>query len=150
MPYEIIVTADYSGDPDQIFARASQLSELEEAMKGIATYRGLPDTPIERGQTLQVDVTLFGFVTTKGHVMHIETLDFENRIIQSREHNPQVKKWDHTLSVQPGPSGTIWRDRVIIDAGWQGAFTARFARYVYRRRHQHREALKIQTSLRRL
>lgn len=119
MPTELTVTATYPGDPDEIFAQALSFWEMKDAIRGIATYHGLPDRDVAAGKTITVDVTLFGMFTTKDHVMFVEKLDRRNRLIQSREHNPGIRRSDHTLSVQPGAAGAIWIDRVIVDAGWQ-------------------------------
>ena len=79
--------------------------------------------------------------------MHVERLDPAARIIQSREHNASVSQWDHTLSVQPDKGGTIWTDTILIDAPRGAWATARFARFVYKRRHKHRRALAITTHI---
>jgi len=148
MPRTITVTAIYDGDPDVIFAQAIDLTEVQRAMQGLARYEGLPDGPICQGETYSVDITLFGVLKTRGHVMHVETLAPDHRLIQSREHNPQVRRWDHTLTVGPTPHGTLWTDRVMIDAGWQTALTARFAAYVYTRRHRFRQGRDITCTIR--
>lgn len=144
------IKAVHPGDPDRVFAEAMQFDELKSAMSGLATYDGLPDGAVaEEGQTYTVDVTLWGWLKNGGHVMHVERLDWEARLIQSREHNASVKRWDHCLTVEPHEQGALWTDRIVIDAGWQTPFTARFARYVYTYRHTHRSALSIEQSIRR-
>lgn len=143
MPRIITVSALYDGDPDEIFTQAIDLTEMQKAMQGLARYQGLPDTPISQGDTYTVDIILFGILKTKGHVMHVETLAPDRRLVQSREHNPQVRQWDHTLTVEPHPKGSIWTDRVAIDAGWQTPLTARFAAFVYTRRHRYRQGRDI-------
>jgi hypothetical protein len=150
MVTEVLITAHYPDDADPVFAQALHLAELKDAMSGIATYDGLPDRAIVEGDEFKVDVTLWGILKNKGHVMRVETLDFPARILQSREHNPNVKRWDHTLSVQPSGKGCVWTDRVIIDAGWNTFGTARFAKYVYSKRHKHRQALSVTAELRRV
>lgn len=150
MPTEITVSAHYNQDADAVFGQALNLAELKDAMSGIATYDGLPDGVVKEGDELTVDVTLWGFVKTKNHVMKVESLDIAARILQSREHNPKVARWDHTLSVQPDGDGCIWTDRVVIDAGWNTFGTARFAKYLYTKRHTHRKALSITAVLRKL
>ncbi|MCI5043456.1 MAG: hypothetical protein MRY72_02065 [Aquisalinus sp.] len=139
----ITVTALYDGNADAIFREAMNLSELVEAMSGLATYEGLPEEPAKEGETYTVDVTMWGFLKTRGHVMHVETLDYENRIIQSREHNPAIRRWDHNLSVQPLGDKVLWTDQIELDAGWRTFGAARFCAYVYQRRHKYRKALKI-------
>lgn len=150
MPRHLIVTATYPSDADQTFALACTFDELADAMKGLARYKGLPDGPARHGETYVVDVTLWGFLKTKGHTMFVETLDHANRTIQSREHNPNVKRWDHTLTVQPTETGCVWTDSVVIDAGWNTWGTTLFARMVYTRRHKHRGALSLTAQIKRL
>ncbi|WP_371170410.1 hypothetical protein [Aliiroseovarius sp. 2305UL8-7] len=147
MAYRIIVTATYPRDADTVFAEACEFSELVEAMKGIATYKGLPNEAVEEGKTYVVDVTLFGIIKNPGHTMFAERLDRQARIIQSRESNPSVSRWDHELSVQPRGSGAVWTDTVEIDASRGAWFTAQFARFVYTRRHKKRVAETLTSTI---
>ena len=137
------VKAYYDKDPDALFRDAMNFGELQEAMRGIAVYEGLTDGPARVGDTYTADVTFFGFWKTKGHVIHVEALDCKTRILQSREHNPSIQRWDHQISVQPENGTTCWTDSIIIDAGWQTFGAARFASFIYQRRHRYRKALKI-------
>lgn len=146
MPVLVKITALYDGDADEIFRGATEFAEMKDAMSGFAVYEGLSDQAAVEGETYTVDVTIWGIIKNKQHVMHVEKLDFENRIIQSREHDKMIARWDHNLSVQPAGDGRArWVDAVVIDAGWRTSFVARFAAYTYRRRHKHRKALDIRT-----
>lgn len=146
MPVLVKITALYDGDADEIFRGATEFSEMQDAMSGFAVYEGLPDEAAAEGETYTVDVTIWGVIKNPQHVMHVEKLDFENRVLQSREHDKMISRWDHNLSVQPVEGGRArWVDAVVIDAGWRTGFVARFAAYVYRRRHKHRKALSIST-----
>ena len=148
MPIIVTISAYYAGDADQIFASALQFSEMEDAMRDLATYSGLPVSgTASQGDTFMVDVTFWGFLRVKGHQMHIERLDPVNRVIQSRECAPGIRRWDHHLSVQPVDGQVCWTDTVRIDAGWKTAFVARFAAYVYGRRHSFRRAIKVERML---
>ncbi len=138
------VTALYDSDPDEVFASALQFDELLDAMSGLAVYEGLPPgTVAEEGKTYTVDVTFWGLIKMKGHVMHVEKLDKANRVLQSRESGNGITRWDHHLSVRPENTCARWVDRIVVEAGWQTPFVARFARFVYTRRHKHRQALEI-------
>lgn len=144
MAKTVTITALYDADPDALFASALCFSEMADAMAGLATYSGLPasDTA-EEGDTIVVDVTLWGLFTQKGHTMFIERLDREARIIQSRESGAGIKRWDHRLSIQPEGPLACWTDTIVIDAGWRTAIVSRFAAYMYARRHRHRRAKAI-------
>ncbi len=75
------ITARYHGNADDIFREALTFEEMTDAMKGLASYDGLPTGPVKEGETYAVDVTMWGFLKTKGHVMHIEKLDIKNRVL---------------------------------------------------------------------
>ena len=138
------IVALYDADPDVLFASALSFSEMTDAMAGLATYDGLPESgTVNQGDIITVDVTFWGIFKQKGHRMMIERLDPANRIIQSRETSAAAKQWDHHLSIQPDAGLARWTDTIVIDAGWQTPIVARFARYMYARRHRHRKALEI-------
>ena len=143
MPHAVTLRAVYPQDPDTIFAECLHLGEMKQAMSAIARYDGLPDDEVKAGDTYTVDVVMWGFLRTKNHVMHVESLDRDARVLQSREHNPSVARWDHTLTLEPHPEGALWTDHIILDARWQTPFTARFCRYVYSHRHRVRGALSL-------
>ena len=144
MAARVEVTALYDADPDATFAAALNFDELMEAMSGLAVYEGLdPGTVAEEGKTYRVDVTFWGLLKMTGHTMFVEKLDVPNRELQSREGGNGIERWDHNLSVHPENGKARWVDRIDIEAGWQTPFVARFARFVYTRRHKHRKALDI-------
>ncbi len=141
------ISAFYPGDADAVFAEALRFEELEEAMRGLAAYEGGPTGEVKEGDAYSIDVTFWGVFKNKGHVIHVEKVDRANRVIQSREHNASVRRWDHNLSVQPDGDRVRWTDSIVVDAGWRTPFAARFAAFVYRRRHRHRRALEIRKQM---
>ena len=62
MPFEVTIEARSPRDADSVFAEALHPGEFVEAMRGLATYEGLPEVEIVEGMTCVVDVTLFGFL----------------------------------------------------------------------------------------
>lgn len=142
------VEAIYRKDPDRLFEEALELREMKDAMKGLASYDGLPDRPFVEGDRFETTVTLFGVLTNTDHVMEVETVDRQRRLVQSRETSPSFKRWDHTLTIEPCSGGSLWRDCVIIDTGWSTPLSARICRHLYRHRHRQRQALEIMTSIR--
>jgi hypothetical protein len=134
----------YDGDPDQIFSAACRFSEMVEAMAGFATYDGIPvDAVAHAGQVFDVDVTILRLFRIRGHRIRVETVDHENRRLQSRESGKGIRRWDHCLTVQPSGQHAEWRDLVVIDAGWRTPLVVRFAAMMYKRRHRHRRAKAI-------
>lgn len=148
MTKTIEIVADYCADPDQVFASALRFSEMAEAMSGLAVYSGFPESDTaKQGDTIVVDVAFWGIFKQRGHTMFIERLDRANRIIQSRESGQGIRRWDHRLSVQPHGRWARWIDTVVIDAGWQTSILARFAAYLYSRRHRHRKAQALSSRI---
>lgn len=143
MAAELLVQAWYDGDADARFEEARDYAGLAQSMAGLARYDGLPNGLAEQGDSFVVDVALFGRLRLAGHAIHVERLDPDARVIQSREGGPSVRRWDHTLTVAPAEGGCVWRDRVIIDAGWRTIGAVRFAAYMYAYRHRRRHALRI-------
>ncbi|MGR3321082.1 MAG: hypothetical protein ACU0DK_04030 [Pseudooceanicola sp.] len=147
MTRTVTTTAIYPEPPDAVFARARDLGDLTRAMTGLAAYEGMPDKLAEQGDRYEVDVTFWRVLRNPGHVIVVERVDPAARVMQSREHNPNVRRWDHTLTVAPHPEGSLWTDRVVIDAGWRTPVVARLCAHVYRHRHRARDGRDIATRI---
>lgn len=144
MQYVVDISAEYPGTPDTVFADARRFDDLRAAMRGLATYEGLPSGSVAReGETYVTDIVFWGLLPVTAHTIVIERVDPGARLMQSRERHRGVSRWDHRITVEPRGSGAIWRDEVMIEAGWQTPFVARFAAYTYRYRHRSRHALAI-------
>lgn len=144
------IEATHPGEPDELFAQAMQFDELQDAMKGMAKYRGFPTGGVAtEGETYVVDVTLWGLFPVTAHTIDMLRVDHGARVMESHERHKGVSNWDHTLTVGPGaaPGTSVWVDRVLIEAGWQTPMVARFARYVYCHRHRARQALSLSTRM---
>ena len=147
MPYIVTIHAHYDGDADVIFDQALNFAEMVDAMSDIAVYDGIPDGCAVQGMTVTADVTFWGVIKNKGHVMHIETLDQPNRILQSREHGKRMKQWDHLLTVEPTAGGAVWTDQITLNSGWSSWAMARFCRFMYCHRHRRREARSLSATI---
>jgi ligand-binding SRPBCC domain-containing protein len=143
MATELIVTARYDEDADRLFEKASSFADMIDVTRRISTYDGLPAQPMEQGQTYRTDVKVFGLLKFRDYAIHIDTLCKTRRRMQSTETVDQVRSWKHTLDVYPEAGGTIWMDRVCIDAGWRTPVIARYARFMYRHRHTQRGAVSV-------
>ena len=143
----IITVATYKANARDTFLAAMDMRELAEAMSGIAHYEGLPERPLEQGDTCVVDITTFKVFKTKGYEMFMEYLDKEACVLQSREKGGPIQMWDHHLSIRQEGEMAIWVDDVTINVGLITPVMARFAAYMYRRRHKFRKALNITTQI---
>ncbi len=146
----VITTATYHGNAHDIFLAALDFSEMSDAMSGIARYEGLPKGPAQQGETYKVDITTLKIFKTKGYEMYIERLDKEACVLQSREKGGAIKRWDHRLSIRQDGEIAIWTDDVTIAAGFMTPLVARFAAYIYKQRHKHRQALDIKIQIQKM
>lgn len=147
MAARLIVEATYPTPAQDLFASAISFVDMKAAMKGLASYRGLPDGDAEDGATYRVQMTVWGWMKSDGHTIWVEELNFKDLFIQSRESNPAVARWDHRLSITAIDGATLWRDEVVVDAGWRTAGAVRLARHVYTHRHRTRASLSLRARI---
>ncbi|WP_050929805.1 hypothetical protein [Aestuariivita boseongensis] len=143
MATELLVTAQYAEDADAMFEKASSFADMIEVTRKISSYEGLPALPMVQGRTYRTNVKVFGLLETKDYAIRIDTLCKTMRRMQSSEHSEKVKSWKHTLDVMPHGEGSIWTDRVCIDAGWSTPLLVRYARFMYLHRHTQRGAQSV-------
>lgn len=149
MTADLLVTAHYADDTDTMFERASSFADMIEATRGISTYKGLPALPMIAGRTYKTDIKVLGLFKCDGYEINILTIDRENYRMQSSESHAKIRSWRHTLEIRPGENGSIWTDRIVIDAGAMTPLVSRYAQFMYRHRHRSRKALSIQSALKR-
>jgi hypothetical protein len=87
------------------------------------------------GRPLQCRMYLFGFIPLGTHTLVIERIDQSARQIQSREHDPLVRLWDHRVEVKPTEDGrTLYSDDIQIESGLLTLPVWLFASVFYRHR----------------
>ncbi|WP_224816201.1 hypothetical protein [Hasllibacter sp. MH4015] len=143
----LTVSATYSRDPGTVFAEAIDFDAMVDATKGLATYKGLPAGSFEEGKTYETYVTVWGWMHNPHYRIHVERLDHDARLVQSREQGRAIRQWDHTLTVEDHPTGSIWTDRIVIDSGLLTGYMVRVGRYLYQYRHRNRDAVAITASI---
>lgn len=144
----LTVSATYPRDADAVFAEAIDLGAMVRATEGLATYKGLPDAPMEEGKSYETYVIVWGWMHNPRYRIDVERLDPAYRIMQSREQGRGIRRWDHTLSVEPAPGGgAIWTDRIVVDSGLLTGYMVRVGRHLYRYRHRNRNATSITVSI---
>jgi len=151
MPRELTVTARYPHDADQVFARALSFAEMAEATRGVAIYRNMPEGDMAQGETYVIDVLVWRVMHNPHYTVHVETVNHAERRVQSREEGWMIRKWDHTLTVDPlEGGGCLWTDRLEIDCSWATGFMTWVARILYRTRHRNRQGAEITARVRRI
>ena len=148
MPDELLVKASYYHDADELFERASNFSDLIDVTSRINTYRGLPPVPMEEGKTYNTDIKILVMFRCDNYDININKVCHKELLMESFESNDVVKLWSHRLQIKPTEYGSIWIDRVIINAGRRTPIISRYARFMYQHRHKHRGGHNIEASLR--
>ena len=118
MAVTIRLEHEYAVEPARLWAVARDWACLEESVRGLATFRNLPNEPVHEGQVAKVEVSVLGLAPWSPWTMEILAFDPENRVLQSHEHGGSVTRWDHRLSVEPTELGARLVDEIAIEAGW--------------------------------
>jgi hypothetical protein len=104
----------------------------------IGTF-GLPDLPEQwsHGQTVQRRLYVFGFIPIGVRDLSFERIDQNAYRIVTRERDPLVRSWNHTIAITPsGPDRSIYRDIIDIDAGHLTVLVWAWAGWFYRHRQR--------------
>ena len=67
-----------------------------------------------------------------------ESPDAETTLLRDNGYGPLIKRWDHWIVIRPNPDGegTLYTDRVHIQAGLLTPLIAAYARYFYAHRQK--------------
>jgi hypothetical protein len=107
----------------------------------VSTGAPFPDRWSE-GLTIQCRLFIFVAIPIGVHTILIEKIDQKNYEIQSREHDPLVRRWDHVISIKPLDAlRSIYRDTIDIDAGSLTFVVWAWANWFYRHRQRRWRAL---------
>lgn len=137
----------YHNPPQKVWEVATRIDCLQEGMRGLVTFKGMPDGAIYKGQVLDVEVSLFGLLPYQPYRMELLECDPNSYHFISNEVGMGVKHWQHSLWVRPHPHGAELIDEIEIDAGWRTSLVCAWARYMYKRRHKPRLAMLADHSL---
>lgn len=140
-PAEVTIAYEYPATPDDLWRVAADWRCLEEASRGLLRYGELPPGQIVAGQSLVVDISLFGLGPWFPWTIIIDTLDPARRLMRSIEFGGAARWWLHDMEVEETPRGAVLRERIQIDAGRLTQGYALFASALYRRRHGPRKRM---------
>jgi hypothetical protein len=93
-------------------------------------------------QAVRLRTYLFGFIPLGTHTIGFDRIDSDCREIETREHDPLIRRWDHTVRVQPtGDGRTLYSDDIEIEAGILTLPVVLFAHWFYRHRQRRWRAV---------
>ena len=142
----VFVESILSCDADRAWAAVQTSALLLEVARPLITFRPLPGEalPERWAETMTVRCRsyLFGLVPLGTRTIFIERVDPEQREIQSREHDPLIRRWDHLVRVKPiGPAQCTYSDEIEIEAGPLTPLVWLFAQFFYRHRQRRWRAV---------
>jgi hypothetical protein len=148
----VLVQSTLPCDAELGWERVQTLALLREICSPIirlAPARGASELP----GTWVTDLTvylrsyLFGFIPLGTRTLRFEYVDPQRREIQTREHDPLVRRWDHRIHFEPlAPGSSRYTDDVEVEAGVLTPLVWAFAQCFYRHRQRRwkRVARRIQ------
>lgn len=107
--------------------------------KGIVGFPALAGRtdPIREGETGSGWILLFHLLPLYRHTIEVVDLDETDQTIRSHEYGGVLRRWDHTLHVEPiDDEHCRYSDTVEIDAGTMTSLVARSAVGIYRYRQR--------------
>ena len=86
--------------------------------------------------TYWVSLRLFGIIPCGKQAVVISYPSSAPFTLRNNGHSALIQKWDHVITIVPSGDGTLYRDRVAIDAGVLTPFMWLFAQVFYRHRQR--------------
>jgi hypothetical protein len=138
----ILVQSTLPCDADAGWERVQTSALLREICRPLirlAPADGAVELPArwEHQSTVRLRSYMFGFIPLGVRTLLFEHIDQQNREIQTREHDPLVRRWDHRIHFEPlGPGSSRYTDDVEVEAGLLTPIVWAFAQWFYRHRQR--------------
>lgn len=137
----IEVQSRLAAPPDRVWDELQTSALLAEVAYPFVTIRAAGAAPLperwQAGTTLLVRSYLLGMIPLGLRILYWERIDPRAGVMQTRENDALIRKWDHRLSVQAAPDGqTLYTDRIDLEAGPLTPAVGLLARWFYRHRHR--------------
>lgn len=138
---KVVVTSCFACSPEKFWALLIQNATLKFICDPLVRFapEDSPEFP-ERWKhrsKMRCRCFLFGIFPTGIRNFYFETVDPGKMLVQTRESDPLIRRWDHMMSVKRSEKGgTRYQDEVEIDAGLLTLFVWCWATWFYRYRHK--------------
>ncbi|MGH1446946.1 MAG: SRPBCC family protein [Cognatishimia sp.] len=134
-------TFHYAASPERVWNMVTDYTALSIVCKKFLRFDGLPEGRIYTGQKVDVEVSLFGRLPAQPYHMEVVLCDDNAMRFESKELGAGVKKWNHTLSIEPDGEGSRLVEQIKIEAGLLTPLFKLWAGVLYRGRHEPRQEL---------
>ena len=136
---EVDISAYLSCNPRDVILHVKSSRLLLHVAKPFISFvpiapSQLPDEWAEG--TYWVSLNLFGIIPFGKQAIVISYPSSAPFTLRDNGHSALIHKWDHVITVEPSGSGTLYRDRIIINAGILTPFIWLFAQLFYRHRQR--------------
>lgn len=107
---------------EYVWALVKTSALLENVSSPLVRFAGidsskLPDVWREHA-TVQLRSYLFGVIPLGIRTLYFESVDDDTMFIQTRESDPLIQTWDHTIRLEDAGNGqTRYSDEIILRAG---------------------------------
>lgn len=145
-PRTIHVATDLNAPADRVWQALRLPATFVHVCRGLFRFPSLEGRidPIVDGETGTGWLLAFGVVPAYRHTIHVLRVDEAAGTIETHEHGGVLRRWDHTLHVEPVPGDphrSRYSDTVTIDAGRLTPLVARVGVGIYRYRQRRWRAL---------
>jgi hypothetical protein len=137
----IYVESRFDCPPDKAWDEVQRPSLLLEVASPLIRLEPVdcPSFPDrwQQGHTVRFASYLFSLIPVGRRTVYFERVDQSARQIQTREHDPLIRHWDHLITVRATDDGrTRYSDEVLISGGPVSLFVWLFAMWFYRHRQR--------------
>ena len=143
----VLVQSEFPCDADRAWDAVQTnalLTEICRPLIGLKPGGGAARIPDRWsvGPAVGLRTYLLMFIPMGTRWLQWERIDHEAREMQSREHDPLIRKWDHRIHVEPLAEGRCrYTDDIEIDAGVLTLPVWAFAQLFYRHRQRRWQAV---------
>lgn len=133
--------------PDEAWERVQSSALLDHIASPLIRFipRPKPFPTIWGEGEYRAQMLVFGFLPIGWQAIVISRPEARDgaRLLRDNGYGPLIKRWDHWIVVRPDPSGegTLYTDRVHIEAGVLTPLIAAYARFFYAHRQKRWRAL---------
>ena len=140
----VTVTSEFGAPADAVWPGVKTPHAFVHIAFGLIRYPAAArlDGPWRVGQTIVGWTFLLNVIPFSKHHLTVASIDDETRTLVSDEHGGLVRRWHHTLHVEPIDDRRCrYTDTIEIDAGPLTAVVAAYAEVFYRYRQRRWQRL---------
>ncbi|MEQ8736172.1 MAG: hypothetical protein RIC29_14695 [Rhodospirillaceae bacterium] len=142
VPRRIMTEHTYDVGADTLWACCISYKCLAETMASLMSYDGFPEGNLETGQSIEVQVTHFGFMPPMPWWIEVLERDDQRHVLKTSERGGAMKSYLHTMTIQElAPDRSLLIDEVEFDAGWLSWPMQAWIRHIYKTRDKPRRRL---------